>query len=156
MNLPDNFKGADSALQNSEAHCMTNLKNLALITLIALSPFILVAQNKNDKFEYKLLTIEKDRDSKFLENYRKGAEHYNKAVDIVQKADYDSELSQLENVQHSATDAFKLALPYLENAYKINPKDEETLVGLAGIYFALGDNDKSIKYRQELELLQKK
>ncbi|MFY9310294.1 MAG: hypothetical protein WAQ28_14705 [Bacteroidia bacterium] len=135
---------------------MTYGKKLLVLSLVALLPILAVAQKTSNHFVYEPLPYLKDKDIKFLENYNKGVEHYNKAVAIIRSSDSYIDLKELETIRDSATEELKLALPYMENAYKLNPKEENALLGLCGIHFALENMDKEARYRDEYDALHKK
>ncbi|MBS1657573.1 MAG: tetratricopeptide repeat protein [Bacteroidetes bacterium] len=87
--------------------------------------------------------------------YRLGASYYNRAVDLnnqMNKLDLNQQkvYDQLKGQRDSY---FKQALPYLEKAYKLDPKDEDTLGALKELYARLGQMDKSNQMKKELEQL---
>jgi tetratricopeptide (TPR) repeat protein len=98
------------------------------------------------------LSIEKS----FSENYSKGIEYYNKGIDIINKQTPDKKILALDEILTDAIVQFKLALPYLEKAHELNPKDKNTLTALMGIYFAMHETEKYNKYKREFESLNKK
>ena len=88
-------------------------------------------------------------------NYNLGILYYNEAVNIIKNLDYDLDIITLELVQDDIVVLFKKALPYMEKAYQLNPKKEDTLTGLSGIYFSLNEFEKQERIEKELELLKK-
>lgn len=86
-------------------------------------------------------------------NYNMGILYYNEGVDIVNNMDYSLDLEELNNIQDQILALFKKSLPYMKKAYDLDPKREETLIGLQGIYYSLNDLAKSEAYKQELEIL---
>lgn len=102
---------------------------------------------------FGLTAFSQDSTNTFDYNYRKGIEHYNKGVDIVNKIQGEP---IIENIQTEAKEEFTKALPFLQKAYSINPKNEKVLKGLQGVYFSLYEFDTADKYKKELEALNKK
>jgi len=86
-------------------------------------------------------------------NYNMGILYYNEGVDIVNNMDYSLDLEELNSIQDQILALFKKSLPYMKKAYDLNPKREETLIGLQGIYYSLNDLAKSEAYKQELQNL---
>lgn len=89
-------------------------------------------------------------------NYNLGILYYNKGADIVNNMDYSLDLAELNRIQEELYIIFKKSLPYMKRAYDLNPKKEETLIGLQGIYLSMNDKEKSEAYKQELEKLKGK
>ena len=69
--------------------------------------------------------------------------------------DYDINLDSVMAVQNHSVDLFKESLPFAEKAYEIEPKREETLIVLSGIYYSLNEFQKSKAYQQMLDDLRK-
>jgi len=89
--------------------------------------------------------------------YNLGAFYYNKAADK-QKQAADLPLSQeakFKQLEKESSDFFKQALPYFEQAEKINDKDLNTLIALKEIHANLGDLTKSNDYKKRFEALKK-
>ena len=86
-------------------------------------------------------------------NYNLGILFYNKAVDIINGSDYDIDLVALSDIQDTGIVLLKYSLPYMETAYKLQPENENTLIGLSGIYFGLNEHAKSDRIKDELKLL---
>jgi hypothetical protein len=97
----------------------------------------------------------KDQPDNFKVNYNLALLYYNEAVDRINKLDYDTDMIALDDIQQECKDLFKQALPYMEKAYSLSPKNKETLKGLQGIYFSLHDIESSNKIKAELEALEK-
>jgi len=91
--------------------------------------------------------------SNFNAYYRLGASYYNKAVDLnnqMNKLDL-SQQKQYDALKQQRDATFKQALPYLEKAYQLDPKDKDTLGALKELYARLGQMDKSNEMKKELE-----
>jgi tetratricopeptide (TPR) repeat protein len=84
-------------------------------------------------------------------NYNLAILYYNKAVNIIDKLDADSDLITIDKIQDQCVLIFKLSLPYMTKAYQLNPNKKDVLEGLAGIYFALNDIPKSNEFKQKAE-----
>jgi tetratricopeptide (TPR) repeat protein len=84
-------------------------------------------------------------------NYNLAILYYNKAVNIIDKLDADSDLTTIDKIQDQCVLIFKQSLPYMTKAYQLNPNKKDILEGLAGIYFALNDMPKSNEYKQKAE-----
>ncbi len=86
-------------------------------------------------------------------NYNLGILYYNKAVNIINDLDFDTDIFAFMEIQETTVNIFKQSLPYMEKAYKLDPYKKETLKGLEGIYFSLHEIDKSNEIKAELEKL---
>jgi len=75
----------------------------------------------------------------FNANYNMGIVIFNKAVDIINRQDYDTNLMDLESIMETCSSLFAEALPYVEKANNLQPNNENLLKALAGIYHNLGD-----------------
>lgn len=96
--------------------------------------------DKIAKLYLEVLAIEPENQSG---NYNLGILYYNQAVNIINEMDYDLDMVSLLDIQDNCVSLFKKSLPYMEKAYKLNPKRKETLIGLSGIYFSLNEIEKS-------------
>lgn len=128
---------------------MKPLQYKIAIVLFMFFCFSMNAQDKAGNFEFKELKNEKSVHSEFDKNYNSGVEHYNAAIKQL-GVNTDISLEELEALQKSILDQIKLALPYFEKSYKINPKDKNVLEALSGCYFSLNDNANFEKYKKEL------
>lgn len=91
----------------------------------------------------------------YTANYNLGLLYWNKGVDLMYDIDYDINLDSVMAVQNHSVDLFKESLPFAEKAYEMEPKREETLIVLSGIYYSLNEFQKSKAYQQMLEDLRK-
>lgn len=87
----------------------------------------------------------------YTANYNLGLLYWNKGVDLMYDIDYDDSLGMVFDVQDQSVDLFKQSLPFAEKAYVIEPKREETLIVLSGIYYSLNEFEKSKKYQEMLD-----
>ena len=88
-------------------------------------------------------------------NYNIGILYYNKAVNIINGTDYDIDLVALSDIQDTSITLFMQSLPFMETAVRLEPENENTLIGLSGIYFALNEHDKSDAIKQQLKDMKK-
>ena len=86
-------------------------------------------------------------------NYNVGILYYNKAVNIINGTDYDIDLVALSDIQDTSIILFRQSLPFMETALELEPENENTLIGLSGIYFALNEHDKSDAIQDRLKKL---
>jgi len=89
----------------------------------------------------------------YTANYNLGLLYWNKGVDLMYDIDYDDSLGMVFDVQDHSVELFKQSLPFAEKAYEMEPKREETLIVLSGIYYSLNDFEKSKKYQEMLDKL---
>lgn len=80
--------------------------------------------------------------------------YYNQAVHLIKSLPYD-DLELLYIAQDQSALLLKKAEPLMEKAVKLDPKREDALEGLAGIYFGLNEPEKSNVYRLRLKELKK-
>lgn len=89
-------------------------------------------------------------------NYNIAVIYYNEAVNRILSLDYDAlNFEDFSKFEDEVIKQFKKSLPYMKRAYRANPKDPNTLEGLAGIYFGLRDFEASNNYKQQLNLVTK-
>lgn len=108
--------------------------------------------NKDQAVEAYLKTVEIDS-THFDAYYNLGAIYYNKGAAKNEEAgnvDPD-DFKKYKAMKAKADEIFKQALPYLEKAHKINPKDRSTIQSLKLIYYRTGDLDKSNAMKVKLE-----
>jgi len=89
-------------------------------------------------------------------NINLGILFYNEGVELMQKMEYDVELSQLDVVQENAKKLFKQSLPFMNKVYELEPKDSRAIDGLEGIYHALNDWEMETFFRKKKEALHHK
>lgn len=87
--------------------------------------------------------------------YSIGAMHFNAAAEIGNKANNikPDKVKEYNEAKAKADEVFKKALPFLEKAYELNPKDQSTLFSLKQLYVRLGETEKYKKIKAELEQL---
>jgi len=95
----------------------------------------------NAEIDY-LKAIEIDPSS-FGSNYNLGALFFNKAVELNNTANSTSDNNKYKKLKKQADEFFNKALPYLESANLLNPKDKNTLLSLKQLYYMKGDYKRS-------------
>ena len=95
----------------------------------------------NAEIDY-LKAIEIDPSS-FGSNYNLGALFFNKAVELNNTANSTSDNNKYKKLKKQADKFFNKALPYLESANSLNPKDKNTLLSLKQLYYMKGDYKRS-------------
>lgn len=100
-----------------------------------------------EKFN-KSLAIDPDN---FIAIYSIGSSYYNLGADLIQGADPKTSLEELEKVQLTALRLFKNGEPFLLKAHEMDPKNEDALEGLRGIYHAMQEDEKSAYYKKLIE-----
>ena len=88
-------------------------------------------------------------------NYNLAMLYYNYGVDIINAMDIDLPILDVDKIQDEAKESFRKALPYMQKAYSINPKNKNVLIALQGIYFSLYEFGKSDEYKAKLEQIEK-
>lgn len=83
--------------------------------------------------------------------YNLGALYYNKAVKINEAANSIKDNAKYQKEAARADEYFKVALPYLEKAYEVNPKDRNTMLSLKQLYARLEMTDKYNKIQEALK-----
>ncbi|GAB4207277.1 MAG: hypothetical protein Fur0023_17930 [Bacteroidia bacterium] len=81
--------------------------------------------------------------------------YYNQGTMLIKEMSYDTPIEQIEQIQENANKYFKQALPYMQKAYSNKPNDINIITGLAGIYYAIHDNEKYIEFKKILDKLNK-
>ncbi len=73
----------------------------------------------------------------FDASYNLGVLYYNKAVKIYEEASKIADNTQFENKQKEGDDMLKAAIPYMQKASQIDPKDRSSLETLKTIFYRL-------------------
>ncbi len=74
--------------------------------------------------------------------YNLGVLYYNKAVKIFDEASNEKDDNKYQQMLNEGNEMLKKCIPYLEEAHKIDPKDEICAKTLRGLYFRLQMKDK--------------
>ena len=92
-----------------------------------------------------------DLDSNYFDAYYNlGALYFNEAVEINNLGNNATDAEKADEYGNKAIAKFKKAIPYLEKARSLKPKDKNTLNSLLALYARIGDD---IKYQEIKELL---
>lgn len=85
--------------------------------------------------------------------YNLGAIYFNEAAELVNKANNipPNKLAEFDVAKKKYEAKFKEALPYLEKAYQLNPKDIGTMQSLRQLYTRLGDLVKAGEMKKAME-----
>lgn len=100
----------------------------------------------------KIISIDPNN---FNANYNMGILYYNQAVNLIKTKDYDTDLVLFQLVLDQSVKLFRESLPFMEKAYSLDPKREDALEGLRGIYVGLNDPETSDIYKQRLDSIKK-
>lgn len=96
-----------------------------------------------------LKTLELDSEN-LSANINLGVLYCNQAIYLIQNSDVP-DLKELDLVQENAVKLFKQALPFLQKAYAVAPKNKTVLSGLHQVHRGLYEFEKSEMYRKLLE-----
>jgi hypothetical protein len=83
-------------------------------------------------------------------NYNLGILLYNRAVSIIKSIDYDTDITEVDEVQLECVKLFFKSLPYMKRAHELNPYLDEPIVGLTGIYYSLHEDEQYQRYKSML------
>lgn len=116
---------------------------------------VLYAQS--DKFDDAVknynIALEKDPNS-FNALYNLGVLYYNKGVEKTNLANDIKDLKLYNSAKSDANSYFEKALPFMERASSINPKDIEVLQSLKGLYYRFERMDKYNEIDAKVKALQ--
>jgi tetratricopeptide (TPR) repeat protein len=77
--------------------------------------------------------------------YNLGALHFNKGVETYNKANQIDDFKEAKQLENEANLSFTKAIPFLEKANKLKPKDLSTLIALKEVY---ARSNNTIKYKE--------
>lgn len=89
----------------------------------------------------------------FNAQYNLGALYFNKAVKLIDIANQESDNKKYAIKKAAADKVFEQAIPYLEQAHKINPKDMSTMESLKTLYYRMKKMDKFKAIKEEINKL---
>ncbi len=84
-------------------------------------------------------------------NYHIGLVYYNQAVDVINDYDGLVTIEELQRIEHKTNKLFRDALPYMEQAYELNPTNKNVIEALGGIHFSLKNFDKSDEFMKKID-----
>ncbi len=79
--------------------------------------------------------------------------YYNQAVKLIEKANEEQDNNKYLEMKSLADEQFKNAIPYMEKAHEINPKDRQSLESLKNMYYRLKMNDQLERVKKLLDEL---
>jgi tetratricopeptide (TPR) repeat protein len=83
--------------------------------------------------------------------YNLGAMYFNEAAEMANKANEMKNITEYGKAKEKFDAKFKEAQPYLEKAWELNPKDENTMTSLKQLYVRLNENEKYEKVKAALD-----
>jgi tetratricopeptide (TPR) repeat protein len=91
--------------------------------------------------------------SYFDANYNLGAMYFNQAAEMVNTANNlpPNKVKEYDLAKAKYEAKFREAMPYLERAHEINPKDMSTMESLKQLYARLGQTEKSSAMKKKME-----
>ena len=84
-------------------------------------------------------------------NYNLGALYYNQAADILTKAQDVDDMKVYDKMKEESNVKLKSALPFMEKAYQLDPKDAATKSTLKTIYYKLQMMEKFEEIKKVIE-----
>lgn len=87
--------------------------------------------------------------------YNLGAVYFNLAADIYNQANNEPDNNKYKALKAKGDEKMKLALPYLEEAHKLNSNDLPTLESLKNAYYRLQMMDKYDEAKKKIDALKK-
>lgn len=147
-------------LQNRQAEAIKNLqeavqldpKNQSLWFALGVAYDQTKQQAKAAENYLKAIEIKADY---FDALYNLGALYFNNAAELQNAANKIpfNEQKKYDAAVLKAQEEFKKALPYLEKAHEIEPKDKNTIISLQQLYTALKQNDKAMEMKKKKDAL---
>jgi len=77
--------------------------------------------------------------------------YFNQAADIYNQANNESDNKKYQALKAKGDEKMKLAVPYLEKAHELNPKDLPTMESLKNGYYRLQMNDKYDAMKKKID-----
>lgn len=99
----------------------------------------------------KVLTLDPNN---ITATYSIGILYYNKAVKLIKASEY-VDITEINKLQDESIALFRAARPFLEKTLTLDPKREDAVQGLSGIWFSLNDQEKYNYYQKKLLELKK-
>jgi len=107
--------------------------------------------DKSNEYLIKVLEIDP---ANWSANYSLAVSHYNQGAYKLQKLPSVNDIMDLYEVQSESIRSIEMALPFMLDAYEINPEKIETIRGLKWIYFNLHREKDSQKMDNELKQME--
>ena len=155
-NAEDFFNMYEKAIQHINENDINKKINFYLALATKASYLYKSDSSRSDIYFNKAVSIYKKIlaiDSNNIKaNYNLGVLYYNKAVNIISALDVDEvDLIAFSQIEDRSIQLFRQSLPYMKNAYNLNPSDKNAIEGLAGIYFSLRDFEESDKFKKMID-----
>jgi len=100
--------------------------------------------------EYLIKVLELDP-ANWAANYSLAVSHYNQGAYKLQKLPGVNDIMDIYEIQSESIRSIEMALPFMLDAYEVNPEKIETIRGLKWIYFNLHRQSDSQKMDEELK-----
>lgn len=105
-----------------------------------------------NKFDEAIENLSKSielKDDLFDSQYGLGVAYINKAADMFTKANDIEEQAKYDQAIIEANIVYEKALPFIEKAYELNPKDIYVMRNLSELYYRLKQKDSSLEAKYE-------
>ena len=119
---------------------------------------LLESGSKKDEVSEKAISLFQhviDIDSvNWQANFNIGIIHYNHGADLAMHADpftFTGDIEELDKMLTQSADLFRMALPFLKRAKRIEPNNISALEGLTGCYYGLNDDENYKKFQKLLD-----
>lgn len=130
--------------------------------LVAVFNSVLDNDSKDSVLTFKFFTLAKNIYNKILAlepnniqaNMGMGRLYYNQAVHLIKTADY-VDITVVDDLLENTKKLGIEAEPFMKTAHELDPKREDAIRGLAGIYSILHDEAKFNIFNQKLEDIKK-
>jgi tetratricopeptide (TPR) repeat protein len=135
-------------LSNNQAEQAMNYINVAKqkepnnVSFLFAEGTLLEKMNQPDKAYEVYLKATQIDSNYFNAYYNIGVIFYNKAVKLFDAASLEKDDAKYQEFQKQGDEELKKALPYMEKAHKIDPKEKVAAETLKGLYFRLQMNEK--------------
>ncbi|MDP1746938.1 MAG: hypothetical protein Q8L90_15290 [Bacteroidota bacterium] len=130
--------------------------------LVSVYNAVLENDTKDSALVFKFFTLAKNIYNKILAlepnniqaNIGMGKLYYNQAVNNIKLSDY-VDITVIDDLQEVTRKLGIEAEPFMKTAYALDPKREDAIIGLTGIYYILNDQTKYNLFKQKLEDIKK-
>lgn len=130
--------------------------------LVSVYNGVLDNDNKDSLMSFKFFILAKNIYNKILAlepnniqaNMGMGRLYYNQAVHLIKTADY-VDITVVDDLLESTKKLGIEAEPFMKTAHELDPKREDAIIGLTGIYSILHDDTKFNLFKQKLEDIKK-
>ncbi|MCE9540000.1 MAG: hypothetical protein K8R85_12395 [Bacteroidetes bacterium] len=131
--------------------------------LVSVYNSVLENDNKDSARVFKFFTLAKNVYNKILAlepnniqaNIGMGKLYYNQAVNIIKSLDIDTDITKMDIIEENTKKLGTVAEPFMKTAHDLDPKREDAIIGLTGIYYILHEDSKYNIFKQKLEDIKK-